>query len=286
MGSTPNITVNDESAENIAQTLAKELKVPQVLFNHPYAQLIALPPDWTTELIDQENFQKRPRRKVAQARADDADSFIAYIRRHGSVMDCTVWIQQDPRKRELKFHGILNDHGDDEAKRGWRDHTISYVPVTSAEWDLWSGKHTKAMSQLEFAQFIEENGKDIANADGFPSGADMLAMALQFEATQDVQIKSALRLQSGAVALSYTDIENAETQLRMNVFSKFAIGIPVFFRGQAYQIEARLRYRIGNGKATFWYELVRPDVIFDDAGAEVVNKIKAGTGVPTFFGKP
>ena len=72
----------------------------------------------------------------------------------------------------------------------------------------------------------------------------------------------------------------------MQMFDRLNIGIPVFWNGDPYQIDARLRYRVREGKVTFWYELIRPDKVLEAATAGVIDIIKAQTGTPFFFGEP
>ena len=72
----------------------------------------------------------------------------------------------------------------------------------------------------------------------------------------------------------------------MQLFERFAIGIPVFWNGDAYQITARLKYRVRDGKVSFWYELERTDVVFEAAARELIAAVRAGAEVPFFFGTP
>lgn len=140
--------------------------------------------------------------------------------------------------------------------------------------------------QAEFACWIEDNMGDIATVDGFPSGTAMLTMATNLEIAQDSTIKSAIRLQSGGVRMEYVEDSNAETVKSMEVFNRFAIGVPVFWGGSPYLIEARLKYQLKGGKVDFWYELNRPDKVLEDAAKMLTVTIKSETGFPLFHGKP
>jgi uncharacterized protein YfdQ (DUF2303 family) len=60
----------------------------------------------------------------------------------------------------------------------------------------------------------------------------------------------------------------------------------VFWGGDAYQVEARLKYRLREGKLTFWYELTRPDKTLEDAARTLTASIQAETGFPMFHGNP
>lgn len=275
---------------NIADSLAREMKQPQEIAGEPAIGLrrVALPQGWHLEERDDSKLMAAPLRKKAVVRAKDADSFIEYVKRHGSLTDCTIWCKADYTQGKVDFTAIINDHGSGDDEQAWRDHRALFAPEFSEEWRRWTSKHKQAMSQTEFATFIEDNLKDIASPDGsgLPTGAMMLEMALSFEATQDMRFKSAIRLSNGGVNLSFVQDDDATTLQKMSVFERFAIGVPVFWNGDAYQIDARLRYRVREGKLSFWFELVRTDKVLEAASSTVITNIRAATGNPFFFGDP
>lgn len=275
---------------NIAETLAREMKEPRILLAEKNNCIIALPPAWSKESIDLEKLLPAPRRKIAKVTLTDADTYIDYIKRHGSLAYATLWCKADFVKGNLGFTAILNDHGEEEEQQNWRDHQAIYIPEKSVEWQTWIDHDGPAcgMSQIQFALFLEDNLKDIAStADDLPTGGAMLQMAIDFEAKQDMRLKSAVRLQSGGVRMEYVEDEDKNTVAAMKVFERFQIGIPVLRDDtERYPITARLRYRHRDGKLTFWYELIRPDLIMERSAKALVSKIKDGAGVPFFFGFP
>jgi len=275
---------------NLAETLARELKSPiEIASNIPVAlRRVALPPGWTLAEQDDSRKLAAPLRKHAVVRLKDADSFIEYVKRHGSLTDSTVWCLADYVQGKIAFTAIINDQGEDPDAAAWRDHRAYFAPEFSEEWRRWSGKNKQPMNQADFAAFIEDNLRDIASPDGsgLPSGAAMLEMALSFEATQDMRFKSAIRLSNGGVNLSFVQDDDAQTLQKMSVFERFSIGIPVFWNGDPYQVDARLRYRVRDGKLHFWFELVRTDKILEAATSTVITTIREKTGNPFFFGDP
>jgi uncharacterized protein YfdQ (DUF2303 family) len=268
--------------ENIAATVAREARKPFAI--PAETAFIALPDGW--RLQDTEEIDEAPRRKKAAVKMDDDAGYIDYLKRHGSVDTTTIWCNADYEKGLIDYTGVLNDHAGAEVGQEWRDHIASFTPEKSVEWKRWIGKNTGPMDQVEFATFIEDNLADIATAEGFPTGTDMLHMSTNLEITQDSSIKSAIRTQSGGVRISYVEDANAETAKFMDVFSQFAIGIPVFRGGEAYQVNARLKYRLNGGKLKFWYELIRADKVMEASARTLTEKILAQTGFPIFHGNP
>lgn len=280
--------MNDDDKNNIAETLAREMKQPLEIASEPslHIKRIALPPGWTIVEKDEEKLLASPRRKKAKVRVHDAESFIDYAKRHGSLTDSTIWCLADYTAGKVDFVAILNDNGEEEDKPAWRDHLAIFAPEFSEEWKRWVGMNKKQFSQAEFAAFIEDNKKDIAGVEGSPSGAQMLEMAIAFEANQDVRFKSAIRLQNGGVQMSFVQDDDAQTLQKMQVFDRFSLGLPVFWNGDAYQLDARLRYRVRDGKLTFWFELIRQDKVLEASTQTLIALIREKTGNPFFFGQP
>ncbi len=274
---------------NIAETLAKEMKAPVEIISETAGNMkrVALPPGWTlVEKDDDAKLLSAPRRKVAKVRLHDAGSFIDYTKRHGSMTDSTIWCIADYKAGKVGFTAILNDHGEEESQPAFRDHRATFSPEFSEEWNRWTGKNKQPFNQAAFAEYIEENLKDIASVDGSPTGSQMLEMALAFEANQDMKFKSAIRLQNGGVQMAFTQDDDAGTLAKMSAFDRFTVGFPVFWNGDAYRIDARLRYRVREGKLTFWFELIRQDLILEAATQTLIALIREKTGNPFFFGEP
>ena len=269
-----------QEAENIAATVAREARKPFALS----ADMNAVPEGWKLE--DTGHMQPTPRRKKASVSLADAEGFISYLKRHGSLASATIWCEADYQKGVVAYTGIINDHDEEVSGQQWRDHIAKLTPAKSVEWQRWTGKDRQRFSQAEFAYWIEDNMGDIATVDGFPSGTAMLTMATNLEIAQDSTIRSAIRLQSGGVRMEYIEDSNAETVKSMEVFSRFAIGVPVFWGGSAYMVEARLKHQLKVGKVDFWYELNRPDKVLEDAAKTLTSTIKGETGLPLFHGKP
>lgn len=266
--------------ENIAQTLARELPKPLILQTlstadeHGAVIYMAVPNHSRLEKVDGESLLPAPRRTKATTTLTDHTSFLQYVNEHKQPATA-VWCQFDPVTYKLAFNAVIDEIGPEAP--AWRSHKANFAPTMSNEWLTWTENNRKVMTQLEFAYFIEEHEEDISAVDGYPSSLDMMKMATEFEARQDQAIKSTVRLQNGGVELAYVSNDDAQTIEKMRLFEKFRIGIPVF-RGAAegHLLEARLRYRTHQGKASFWYELVRPDRAHEMAAKTMIETIRDG----------
>lgn len=276
-------TIKNSETQAIVD-LASSIQPIEIISNG-YIKRVALPPGWTLREEDDENLGPRPSRKTGIVRLDDQESFILYIKRHDIASLTTIYCEADYKSSKIDFKCVINDHGGAEYDQQWRDHRALYTPIFSEEWSRWIGSNKRLFTQLEMALFIEENLQDIAAAENYPTGQQLLEMATSFQANQDMRFKSAIRLQNGGVNMNFVQDDDNQTLTQMKLFEKISIGIPVFWNGVAYQITARLRYRVKEGHLTFWYELIRQDKVLEDATKTMINNIKEATGVPLYFGK-
>ena len=280
---------NEKTLAAISQPHLNEAPKPVEIISAEYIddiRRVALPPGWTLEERDDINIRTYPRRKEGRVTLTDAESFIDYISRHKIPDSTTVYCQVDYKKGDVNLCAVLNDHLGQHDGQQWRDHLAIFSPVESVEWQRWTGSDTKQFNQVEFALFLEENLRDIATVEGMPTGQQLLEMALSFEANQDMRFKSAMRLQNGGVQMSFVQDDDSQTLAKMQMFDKIALGIPLFWNGAAYRLDARLRYRVRDGKLIFWYELIRPDKVIEDAVKVLIEHIKEKTQVFFYFGDP
>jgi uncharacterized protein YfdQ (DUF2303 family) len=270
--------------ENLAQTLARELPSPTiVLVNAEPDEAdagglyhVGVPKGWDLKTIDAEKMREHPRRTAATVTLATADAFADYVRDHAGP-ESAVWCDFDPTADRLAFQFIADDHA--KSAPGWRLHRANFTPRLALEWLTWKGASGEVKSQHAFAEFLEENEGDIVAAEGYPTSLQMLAMATEFEASAEKRLKSVIRLQSGGVRLEYVDDEAAATTQTMQLFQRFKIGIPVYWQGPAYRIDARLKYRQTAGKVAFWFDLVHPERVIAECAAELIERVRGAIGV-------
>lgn len=238
-------------------------------------------------LQDLEHLLPNPARKKAKVETTDTNSFIFYTKKHGSLDHCTVYADIDAEASRFNLIAVINDHGADIDNPQWRDHRCTFSPNQSVEWKRWIGKDTLNFSQADFATWLEDNLSDIATVPGMPTGADILQMALGFEANAEKRLRSKINLQNGGVQFEFVDNEDKDTRTKMQVFERFTLGLPVFDGSvSAYPLEARLKYRERESKVVFWYELIRSDRVFKSAVVDELARIKDATGFPVISGQP
>jgi len=246
----------------------------------PERMLYAVPTGY--EIDDRSKLLPTPARKSGTTALHDVDSFVAQVKRHGSLAECVVYVDADYAAQRVNAVAVFNDHGEDGA--GWRDHRATFTPRFTEEWKRWAAQTGKAMKQSEFGFFLEANLADIAT----PAGGDILAFVLTLQETRKVKYGSAVNLTNGMVQLEFTEEGDSATKGRLEVFREFTLGIRPFAGSEAYSLKALLRYRIdrNSGEIAFWFDLQRPDRVLEDACRATVEQIRSQAGVPLLFGTP
>jgi uncharacterized protein YfdQ (DUF2303 family) len=258
-----------ETIIGVAQAAAKPQQHP-----HPDGLPFMLAPDgFKVHQLPLQDFPPRPKSHV---KLRDAASFIAYVNRYKSG-DSVIYSTLEP----AAFVAVLNDHFPTDApdpEAGWRDWRATFQIPASREWNLWHQANRKDMSQVGFAEFLEDNLPDIIE----PAGNTMLEIALNFEAAKTGSFRGAVRLRDGSSQLQWVDDTQAVGQIKIP--DTFKLSIPVFENEAAREVEARLKYRIKDGTLTLRYELIRSHKVLEAAYRETLAKIIEGTGLTPLLG--
>ncbi len=266
--------IHDTEAALIA---GQNLGDAKIINGHPYA----IVPEGSA-FRDLEELLDAPLRRKGNTSLRDAESFCNFVRE-----ELTQLTRIYGNLKEGRFRAVFNDHNGGTLPTvvaGWRDYTATYTCPQSVEWATWKAKSGSQMTQVQFAQFIEDNLPDIAQ----PPAAEMLEVSRTLEAKKKVNFAQGIRLSNGQNELTYEEqIEGTAGKGKFKIPEEFTIGIPVLEGGLRYAVQCRLRYRIGDGgQLTMWYEIIRAHKIMEDAITAVWKDIEENTGKKIFNGDP
>jgi len=218
-------------------------------------------------VVDLEKFLPRPLRIKESVHLYDTDSFIAYVNNFKLPVSRIFF-----NTVEEEFIAVLDYHEVETA--GWCGHTATFKPRRSVEFETWMASNRKQFTQVDFARFLEENMPDIVE----PNSADLLQVALTFEAKKTVEFSSGVRLSNGQIQFQFDEVVRGTAQKgTMEVPEQFILGVPIHVNGPAYRIPVRLRWRLQEGKLIFWYEIVRPNRFIEDALKEIRERVAGET---------
>ncbi|OZE88060.1 hypothetical protein CH304_00375 [Rhodococcus sp. 15-649-1-2] len=208
-----------------------------------------------------ERYLDQPSRPRGGTTVRDVDSFATLILRGADVDDTILFADE----RANTVTAILNYYG-------WGDHRITLHLTTSPEWEHWKKLNNQLVTQVAFAEHIEDGLTAIVS----PPAADLMELAQTFQAHREVQFESGQRLSSGDVKFRYHEETKAGAGQKgeLEVPEKFDLRLPVYRGGAPFPITARLRYRISQNGLGLGYKLDRPDELLDAAFSEVTDQLK------------
>lgn len=241
-----------------------------------------------------------PRRRTGTAVLHRLESLVGHVLRFKDEHSVIFADVNDAGSPQLV--AVLNYHeqGHDGAPR-FGDHRAVYRFPVSEEWSAWTGTDSEWMSQADFAAFLEERSvevldpkkagdktKDLIGALGLSlaSPAQLVALSRGLSVRVNQRVENAQSLSSGEMSVQFKTEHQGDDGKPLKVPGAFLIGIPVFRNGDAYQVLARLRYRLHGGAVTWSYDLHRTDAIWDDAVTEACQRVTEETEVPLVYGTP
>lgn len=236
---------------------------------------IALVPDGF-QIEDLQQFAPRPAYVRAKVEAENFKSFSEYFNKFKTTHS-TIFAS---RLKQI-VAGVIDYHqSKGEAAHG--AHVVRYAAPLSIEWQRWTGIDGKFLDQVAFAQFIEENQLDIRE----PASADILEIANELTTKRKVDFSSGTRLHDGVQQLSYVEtVEETTSKGHIDVPVKFVLGVPIYFGGEQYKVEAFLRYRIADDrKLKFRVDLHRRQYIEQAAFEDLVKQIESLTETAAIYG--
>lgn len=227
------------------------------------SDLVAVPAD--AKLVSLEEFQWQPNAIKQSARLFSCASFCEYLNRFKSD-ESTVYLNVD----QAEFTAVLDHHGAEQPE--WGRHRAKFAPKQSLEWKAWRGIHKTSLTQLDFAQFIEERIDDIRE----PEPNTVLQAALDFQSNEKLALGSHQNLDDGSVKFTFTK-DNASKNV---VFPhRIKIAIPLHENEALETLECRVRYRVdGNGALAFTFSFVKnPDSLIRTALLALADTIRTET---------
>lgn len=294
-----------ELARSAAKATTCNINDPRTGKNVPVAQVVDADGSVKFESVKSllDVYLTVPERRAGTAKVFTLQDFNDLVNRHKDN-DSAVFGSINPPKLlgVIDYHRITGATaagvvGDGRARFG--KHLIQYdFPLTDPA-KTWAGGNKRPMSQGDFALFIEDNIADLSSPlDGeakmyeklfhtkFASPAEMLTLSRGLAVQVKGKIAEAVVAQSGEVEMTFTEEHQNAAGKKLTVPGLFMLSYPIFDGDAAERVCARLRYRVSEGRVTWFYALYRYDETLRTAVMRNVNTAKEKTALPTFLGTP
>jgi len=249
-----------------------------------------------------DEYLKAPERRKGTATMTSLDSFIDHVNRHKD--DHAVLFAVD--RKDAPSMLAVYDYNESGAKGAPRfgTHRASYSFPLSDEWAAWmAASRAEAMSQSDFAEFLEDRIGDVLNPASpeigdtitefkmnlgieLASAQQLMTLSRGLKVHVNARVSNALNLSSGEAQVMFEEVHQGEGGATLKIPGGFALAIPVFRLGARWQIPVKLRYRV-KGPNVFWtVALHNTDKVFKTAFEEAVKQASDHTKLPVFFGTP
>lgn len=294
MPPTPDIKSDSSPLSLQRATLDRILEVGQnsaqpILLAGSKVPFIVIPQNSQIEELG--DFVDKPRPQFIQtcAKMLDAASFSAYVKRY---KDDRTLIYANVTESSATFVAVLDYHT--KSLPEFCAHKVEYTTAHTPEFKTWLAANRKAMNQLEFATWLEDNQQLFVTPEKVPagrapalSGADLLELINTLHGKQDVSFVSGQRLKSGGSTLNYEEavsLQGAVQSAKVELPDFMYVGLSPFIGAPAYQISARVKFRIEGRKLSLWLETIQLHKVISDSINLLVEQIAKETEIKPLLG--
>jgi uncharacterized protein YfdQ (DUF2303 family) len=231
-------------------------------------------------------YRDQPQHKKGTVTVRDVASFAQYYEKHSdSGSDVFADLDGATFTAVLDAHEGVADSGSDGAR--WQQHRLVLQLQHALPWKTWLSRDRRMQSQQEFAEFLEDNARDVAHG-GRVTAADLLEVAQSFQANTAVKFASGKRLATGQTQFTYTEDVTARAGNRgtIEIPAEFDLAIVPYEDCAARLLSARFRYRLADGELRLGYFLNDPARVAREACEEIAGKVAAACEVTVMQGRP
>lgn len=296
--------ISVQSPFELAQAVKDNMK-PQVISavagDHKDAQFLLAPNSMSLHSLKKflDENRKVPERRKGIAHHDRISSLVDHINRFkgaASVLFARASVEEN--SIEAHIAAIFDYHpiGDDVTKADNGNHRALYEFPIAKDFKFWIENNAKAMSQEEFALFLEERvvemaavtAEDRAAVSGlaplFADPVEVLELSRDLELYSQETVKQAVKLSSGEKEIKFSTQHVDSNGKPVRIPDFFVVCLPLFEGGAAQRILVRLRYR-KNGERLIWaYDLYRIDRTLEAAFDQACETVTKATELPIFYG--
>lgn len=272
---------DDGSTAEIIRDLAHEAAAPKELEPGCYYAWLSGGGVHKIDLTG-DQYLEFPKRKAGTVTVQNVASFAHYYEKH-SDESSDVYADLD----RGTFAAVLDAHGGTGDGARWQQHRLVLELEKTLPWKTWLSRDRQMMTQQDFAEFVEDNARDVAPGEQV-TAADLLEVAQSFQAHTKVNFQQGTRLATGQTQLTYAETIEAKAGSRGEILipSEFRLAIVPFDDCDPGTVAARFRYRLRDGELRLGYFLDDPQRAVRQAVAYVATLVEAECGGLVMQGRP
>lgn len=260
-------TTDAQAIIDSTQELTLASTIPELIDEEmaPFVYGLTVPRSAQHVQIDLEQYAPHPRRKRANPTFTTTESLAAYVAAHATP-GTTLYANPDSQQ----VVAILDDHSTPDP--GHRSHKATLQLIATPGCKRWVDSHAKYLSQVDFAQLVEDGLTEIAS----PAGAELLEVAQSISATRNASFRSDRRLANGRVQFQWHEDFDAQAGENgdLTIPEIVTLVFEPFYGAEAIQVDARFRYRLFQGKLTLGFWLIRHEEQLREAFATELGRLE------------
>ncbi len=243
-----------------------------------------------------EGHRQMPARRTGVAHVTTLQSFIDLTNRHKDA-DSVLFGKTDWPGPSLT--AVLDYHQKDGNARHNGHRAVYDFPVTE-ELKAWVENNAKAMTQGDFATFLEDHVPELASPTSeerkdfepkfnvrFAEPMELMQLSRQLEIHVNSGFKQREILQTGERVVEFKEEHHDGHGEKVDVPGLFMVAVPAFLDGEPVRMPVRLRYRAKGGGGVVWfYELFRWENYLRERVKADLDIAAKATDLPAFEGAP
>lgn len=288
-------------AETVRENTAPEIK-DIARGSTSEAEILLVPEGMRAESLKKylDEYKEKPDRRegtISTTRVESFNEVVNRFKNKETVLFASAKVED--RSIAADITAIFDYHpaGDDVTKAENLKHRAVYNFPISKAFKNWLEMNTKAMTQLDFAYFLEKRLADLSSPtdadkaliEGLkPKWADpinMLELARDLEIYSSESFVSKQKTSSGEYELKFTNNHADANGKPLSIPDFFVVNIPVFEGGPRQRILSHLRYRKDGTTLVWFYELYNIDEMLAEAFEKACAEVKEAVKLPLIYGK-
>lgn len=251
---------------------AESAQRPIVHSNSGGVPRLFVPEGYTVK--DLESELPRPQRLRGTVNLTSMASFIAYVKQYKGSREVAVY----KNEADNTVTAVFDHHSATET--GWGSHRAVVKMTPDTRFSGWLGLNGKTLSQMEFADFLEDHLSEIRD----PNASELLEIITDLKVKTGISSQHTKNLRNGNISLVW---EENSTESR-EVPARFTVQVPVFSTSVlAYEFTARLRYRFKERQLVWVFLIDRLVELKRASWNREIAALEELTGVcPVFDGVP
>lgn len=264
--------------------------------------VIVVPEGFKVESLKKHLDENRlyPERRTGTVTTTRIKSFIDVVNRFKNE-DSVVFadVKVEDKRIEANLTAVFDYHpkNDDVQDADNLGHRATFGFPISKAFKNWLEKNTQAMSQIEFAYFLEKRLHDMsapteedkAMIEGLkPKFADpinILELSRDLEIYSNEAFISRNKLSSGETEIKFSAQHVDGNGKPISIPDFFVINVPIFEGGSRQRVLSQLRYRKDGNVLVWFYELYNIDEMLLEAFDKATAEVEAAVALPLYFGK-